>query len=172
MRILPFNRRITGHWARWPRFLALLLFVALLVPAQAIDVHQFDTPEQEALYRQLTEELRCLVCQNQNIADSDADLAKDLRQEVAEFIKQGKSGQEITDYLVQRYGDFVRYNPPVRADTIILWTLPFALLIFGGLALLRAIRRSGKKNSQEALAEAETRPMDTNPDSNTDTPHE
>ncbi len=144
----PFTRilSLSSKPSRLTRLGITILSLWLLVStALAIDVHQFESPEQEALYRQLTEELRCLVCQNQNIADSDADLARDLRNEVAEFVKQGKSGEEITAYLVQRYGDFVRYNPPLRVDTIALWTLPFLMLFIGAFALVRSIRRSGQK---------------------------
>jgi len=150
----PFQRH--GRQPARHFWLLAIAFSAWLLAstALAIDVHQFDTPEQEALYRQLTEELRCLVCQNQNIADSDADLAKDLRNEVAEFVKQGKSGEEITDYLVQRYGDFVRYNPPLRVDTVVLWTLPFVLLFLGAFVLVRSIRRAG----QAAVARGAEKP--------------
>ena len=154
-------QRVFHQQKKW--LLAALLFSQTLL---AIDVYQFDTPQQEALYRHLTEELRCLVCQNQNIADSDADLAKDLRQEVAQFVKQGKTQEEIIDYLVQRYGDFVRYSPPVRIDTIVLWTLPFVVLLFGGWGLIRTIKANNRTNdaaitkthSQSTSADSPTEP--------------
>ncbi len=136
-----------------PVFSILSLITALLfshTTVPAIDVQHFDTPEQEALYRQLTKELRCMVCQNQNIADSDADLAKDLRQEVAKFIRQGKNKDEITEFLVHRYGDFVRYSPPVRIDTIVLWTLPFIVLLASAFALARKIRYANKNTTNNS----------------------
>ncbi len=89
----------------------------------------------------LGQELRCLVCQNQTLADSNADLAKDLRTEVEDQIRQGKSDQAIKDYLVARYGDFVLYKPQVKSETWLLWGGPFALLLGGGLAWVMARRR-------------------------------
>ncbi len=114
----------------------------------AIDIHEFETEQQRLDYQQLTEELRCLVCQNQNIADSDAGLAKDLRNEVAKLVKQGQDQTQITDYLVVRYGDFVRYSPPMRADTIILWVMPFLVLLIAGTILIISIKRNQKNKEQ------------------------
>jgi len=92
-------------------------------------------PVLEQRVHALTEELRCLVCQNQTIADSHADLAIDLKNQVREKLKQGMSDKDIIDYMVQRYGDFVLYRPPVKSTTWLLWFGPFLLLI-GGLAFL------------------------------------
>jgi cytochrome c-type biogenesis protein CcmH len=89
-----------------------------------------------------------LVCQNQNIADSDAGLAKDLRNEVAKLVKSGQSQSEITDYLTVRYGDFVRYSPPVRIDTILLWVLPFLVLVIAASVLIFTIKRN--QNNKES----------------------
>jgi cytochrome c-type biogenesis protein CcmH len=89
----------------------------------------------------LSEELRCLVCQNQNIADSNAELAQDLRREIRGMIKDGKSDKEIIDFMVTRYGDFVLYRPPVQGNTLLLWGGPIALLILGVVALVRYQRR-------------------------------
>ncbi len=108
----------------------------------AIDIHEFKTEQQRLDYQQLTEELRCLVCQNQNIADSDAGLAKDLRNEVAKMVQQDMSQTEITDYLVERYGDFVRYNPPMRADTMALWAMPLLVLFIAGFIVIRTIKKN------------------------------
>ncbi len=94
---------------------------------------KFENPEDAERYRALTNELRCLVCQNQTIADSNADLAVDLRDQVAEFIREGRSDMEIITFLTDRYGDFVLYRPPVQSTTWLLWTGPFILL---GIALL------------------------------------
>lgn len=96
------------------------LFLLLLIPLvgqAAIEVAQFDNPEQEARYNKLIAELRCLVCQNQNLADSNADLAKDMRRKTYEMVKTGASTEDVVDYMVKRYGDFVLYRPPFRAST-------------------------------------------------------
>lgn len=90
--------------------------------------------------RHLTKQLRCLVCQNETLADSQAPLAEDLRREIRAQIKAGKSDQEIMAYATQRYGDFVLYNPPVKATTYFLWFGPFVLLILGTLFLYRYLK--------------------------------
>ena len=128
----------------------LLLIIAFTsFSVCAIDIHQFETEQQRLDYQQLTEELRCLVCQNQNIADSDAGLAKDLRNEVAKFIKQGQNQEQITEYMVERYGDFVRYNPPMRTDTIILWLLPLLVFLIAVLILIRTIKKNATKTESD-----------------------
>jgi cytochrome c-type biogenesis protein CcmH len=114
-------------------------------------VRPFDDPAKQQAYENLVKELRCLVCQNQSLADSDADLAKDLRTEVYNIIQSGKSEQEAVKFLVDRYGDFVLYNPPLKAATSLLWVGPFALLL-GGLAWLGLL---AKKRSQIGKEEAE-----------------
>jgi len=122
-----------------------LLLIPLLILAfstSAIDIHEFETEEQRLDYQQLTEELRCLVCQNQNIADSDAGLAKDLRNEVAKLIKQGQNQIQITDYMVKRYGEFVTYSPPMGADTIVLWVMPLLVFLIAAFVLIRGIKRN------------------------------
>jgi cytochrome c-type biogenesis protein CcmH len=96
----------------------------------------------ESRLKTLAEELRCLVCQNQTLADSSADLAVDLRKQVESMIGQGKTNAEIKAYLVARYGDFVLYKPPVQGNTWLLWFGPFALLALGGLIWLLVQRRS------------------------------
>jgi len=113
------------------RRLALaLMFVCGLAFGQASEIAHPD-PAVEARLKSLAEELRCLVCQNQTIADSNAALALDLRNEIREQIAQGKSDDEIRAYMVARYGDFVLYRPPWKATTILLWVGPFALLALG-----------------------------------------
>jgi cytochrome c-type biogenesis protein CcmH len=109
--------------------LALLLLLPLLAFAEAQPMG--DDPAVEARLRALSTELRCLVCQNQTLADSSAPLAEDLRREIRELIAKGMSDKEITDYLVVRYGDFVRYRPPVKSQTLLLWTGPAILLLTG-----------------------------------------
>ncbi|MDS4015254.1 MAG: cytochrome c-type biogenesis protein [Candidatus Accumulibacter sp.] len=113
---------------------ALSTFVmSAAVAAEARPVAE--DPAVEARVQKLSDELRCLVCQNQNLSDSHADLALDLKRQVREMVKAGRSDREILDYMVQRYGDFVLYRPPVKATTWLLWAGPF-VLFFGALALL------------------------------------
>ena len=117
------------------RTIVLCTLLALGATAGATDQNTFDDPTYLARYKALLYELRCLQCQNQNILDSNAPLAHDLRREVRRLILEGKSDQEVLDFLVARYGDFVLYRPPWKAKTVLLWTGPF-LLIVGGLSIL------------------------------------
>ena len=116
-----------------------------------------DDPVVEARLKQLAVELRCLVCQNQTLADSNAPLAEDLRREVREMITKGMSDQEIIDFLVSRYGDFVLYRPPMKATTSLLWLGPFVLLAGGGIALVVALKRRNQKVAVKAMTEEEHR---------------
>jgi cytochrome c-type biogenesis protein CcmH len=118
---------------------AMLLFLPLFTyggEAQPLA----EDPAVEARLKVLSQELRCLVCQNQTLADSSAPLAEDLRREIREQIKKGLSDKEITDYLVARYGDFVRYRPPLKSQTVLLWAGPFLLLV-AGLGTLALVLR-------------------------------
>lgn len=103
----------------------------------------------------ISEELRCLVCQNESLAASRADLAQDLRREIREQIGQGKSDKEILDFMVGRYGDFVRYRPPLKGTTFLLWFGPFVLLVVGVLALVLVLRRRGKRVTEASLSAEE-----------------
>lgn len=107
----------------------LLSFILSFSAHAAIDVYDFDSPQQEAQYRGLIEELRCPKCQNQNLAGSDAPIAQDLKQKTYDMIKEGRSDAEIRAYMQERYGDFITYKPPVRPSTWILWFFPPLLLI-------------------------------------------
>lgn len=98
-------------------------------------------PAVEARMKNLTKDLRCLVCQNQTLADSEADLAKDFRREIRTMMEEGKSDTEIVDFLVDRYGDFVLYKPPFKGITLMLWIGPAALLVGGAAALAVTLRR-------------------------------
>lgn len=125
----------------------------------AIDTYEFKDEAARQRYRTLTEELRCPKCQNQNIADSDAPIAMDLRREIHRMLGEGKSNEEIVDFLVARYGDFVRYNPPVNARTWLLWYGPWVLLAsgLGVLALIVLRRRRPSASGQGADLSAEER---------------
>lgn len=121
----------------------LLLTLMLAFSAQGAD-QQFDDPADQARYETLINELRCLVCQNQTIADSNADLAVDLREKVAEQIAAGRSNEEILGFLTARYGDFVLYRPPMQANTWLLWAGPFLLLGIGLAVLAFTVRRRAR----------------------------
>jgi len=111
----------------------------------------------EAQVQRLSEELRCLVCQNQTIADSHAELAQDLKQEIREMAAKGMTDQAIIDYLVARYGDFVRYRPPMKSSTYLLWLGPFVLLIFGAIGLVMMLRRREKMPADKPISQTEAR---------------
>ena len=127
----------------------LLIFVLTLtmstyVLAQLTQVPEpmvFENQQQEDRFNQLTLELRCLVCQNQNLADSDATLAHDLRREVHEMLMAGQSNEQIKQFMVERYGDFVLYRPPVQTNTYLLWFAPVLILLGGGLILRASIKK-------------------------------
>ncbi|SUI52277.1 Cytochrome c-type biogenesis protein CcmH precursor [Serratia marcescens] len=114
--------------------LIVLLCAALLSwsAAAAIDTYRFNSVEQEQQYRELTEQLRCPKCQNNSIADSNAIIAADMRTKVYELMMQGQSKQQIIDYMVARYGNFVTYEPPVTPATLILWIGPLLFVLIGG----------------------------------------
>jgi len=124
----------------------LLLLVILLCAGTsraAGEGYQFDSAQMESDYNQLINELRCLVCQNQNLAGSDADLAGDLRRETYEMLKDGKSPQQVVEFMVARYGDFVLYRPQFKSSTYLLWLGPFFLLLLVLFIIVRRFRNSG-----------------------------
>lgn len=116
-------------------FLTALLFSS--VAFSAIDALNFTSPQQESDYHQLTESLRCPQCQNNNIADSNATIAVDMRGKVFELLQEGKSKNDVVDYMVARYGNFVTYDPPMTASTLVLWIAPLLLVLLGVVFLLR-----------------------------------
>jgi cytochrome c-type biogenesis protein CcmH len=130
-------------------FLALFIFFIAL-NARAIE-------NNESRIRQLEERLRCLVCQNQSLADSNAELAGDLRRQVREQVAAGRSDEQIVAYLVQRYGDFVLYEPPFKPTTALLWIGPFVLLAAAVLVLIAVLRRRRRAPEEPALALDEKR---------------
>lgn len=124
------------------RILLTLLLLALWVPGFAKEAAPaVDDPVLERRVMKLAAELRCLVCQNQSLADSHADLAIDLKNQVRSQIREGRSDAEIREYMVARYGDFVLYSPPWKATTVLLWAGPFVLLLAGVLALVVYLRK-------------------------------
>jgi cytochrome c-type biogenesis protein CcmH len=125
------------------KFRIFLAAAALVLACQAAAKEPliFMNPEQEARYNQLTLELRCLVCQNQNLADSDAPLAQDLRREIFDMMQAGRSNDEIKTFLVDRYGDFVLYKPPIQGNTVALWLMPAVLLMLGGVVVILTVRK-------------------------------
>jgi len=137
----------------------LLAFVILITAAGAtqarFEVHKFDNPQEEARYKHLISELRCLVCQNQNLADSNAELAQDLRQKTFEMIRSGATDQDIIEYMVARYGEFVLYRPAFNKKTLLLWTGPFLILLFGMIVLINFIRRQRSKPVELSAQEHE-----------------
>ena len=116
-------------------FLTALLFSS--VAFSAIDALNFTSPQQESDYHQLTQSLRCPQCQNNNIADSNATIAVDMRGKVFELLQEGKSKNDVVDYMVARYGNFVTYDPPMTASTFVLWIAPLLLVLLGVVFLLR-----------------------------------
>lgn len=140
------------------------LLVTLLVtsPAMAMDPDPpLADPAQQAVYERLTREVRCLVCQNQTIADSTAPLAADLRREIRGLVEQGNGEEEVKDFLLARYGDFVLYRPRLRPATVALWAAPAALLVLGGFGLWRTVQRRGSlpvEADDEADPETGARP--------------
>ncbi len=143
-------------------FIAALLAASIAgaVPAlAAIQVFKFNTPEQEQRFQSLSDQLRCLVCQNENLSASNADLAKDLRREIHGMIVQGKTNKQIIDYMVARYGEFVLYKPRIEFRTYLLWFGPFVLIIIGVGVLMVFVRKQGRKHTA-ALNEEERRRLD------------
>ncbi len=141
--------RLRGSPWRWAVMAWVLGFAFLMSPrAWAAQTAQplAENPVIEQRLVVIAEDLRCLVCQNESLASSRADLANDLRREVRELIVQGKSDTEIKAYLVARYGDFVLYRPPVKGSTLMLWFGPFALLVGAVIALVWVVRRRTRIN--------------------------
>ncbi|MBO0407122.1 MULTISPECIES: cytochrome c-type biogenesis protein [Aeromonas] len=141
-------------------FIASLLLLAGLGGAgqalAAIDVYTFDSDAQEQTFRELTKELRCPKCQNQDIADSNAGLAKDLRDKTYQMVREGKDKREVVDYMVARYGNFILYNPPLMASTLILWLGPLLVIVIGVvMVVVRSRRRPAAATPADSALSAE-----------------
>jgi len=143
--------------ATWLLVSSLLAWALLASAGHAIDAERLDDPVLQQRYEQLTHELRCLVCQNETIADSNATLAADLRRELREMMKAGKTDAEIRAFLTERYGDFVLYLPPVTPRTWLLWAAP-ALLLLGGVAVAALVVRRRARTARADPAALEEEP--------------
>lgn len=141
------KRILSALFAVW-----LMCGMSPLPAAVTLEAFTFETETQKQNFKELIAELRCLVCQNQSLLDSDAELAHDLRAEVYDMIQAGQSDDEIVEFLVQRYGDFVLYKPPVKPSTYLLWFGPFVLLGLALFLLLRALRRQRQVPATEISA--------------------
>jgi cytochrome c-type biogenesis protein CcmH len=127
---------------------SMLLLAGSAASAYTLEEFTFDSPQQQAEFRELIGKLRCLVCQNESLAGSQAELAQDLRKEVYRMMRAGQSQDEVLDFLVARYGDFVLYDPPLKPSTYVLWFGPFLLIGIGAVFMVRALLR--KKATPDA----------------------
>lgn len=142
---------------KYPLFLFTLFFASFSFAVIEGHKYPFDNQTDIQRFQALAEELRCPKCQNQNLADSNAPIARDMRDKVYELMQEGKSDDEVVGYLVDRYGDFVRYNPPMRSETFLLWFGPVIVFLLG-LILLFSLRRGQKETVNAPLtAEEQTR---------------
>jgi len=135
----------------------VLVLSSAMAAGQSRDVYQFDTERMEQRFQTLTAELRCPKCQNQNIADSNAPISEDMRNEVYRMMRNGASDQEITEALVARFGEFVRYKPEVNQRTILLWVSPVLMVTIGLLVVVFTVRRSGRKPASDGVLTDEER---------------
>ncbi|SFP68808.1 cytochrome c-type biogenesis protein CcmH [Nitrosomonas cryotolerans] len=138
--------------------LVLLFFIALMIPTLSWSKEALPVAEDLEVEKRmvaLTEDLRCLVCQNESIADSRADFSNDIRREIRQQIKANKSDKEIIDFMVERYGDFVLYNPPIKTTTMLLWFGPLFLFVIGVGTLIFYLRRRRIQIEEVSLSEAQ-----------------
>lgn len=138
-----------SHW------LLVCVLLSASGTALAIDPYQFNSPMQEAQYQGLVAELRCPKCQNQNLAGSNAPIAQDLKQKTYDMVMDGQTDQQIRSYMIDRYGDFVTYRPPVRPSTWILWFFPPLMLVVVLVGWLVIVQRRQRQNASQQLSAAE-----------------
>jgi len=129
------------------------LFLGSAAFAANVEVYQFEDPAEEKIYKELISELRCLVCQNQNIADSNAELAQDMRAKTYDLVRQGMSKSEVGEFMSEGYGDFVLYKPPFNAKTAILWVGPFLTFVLAIWLMLRTIRARRAENETASISD-------------------
>jgi cytochrome c-type biogenesis protein CcmH len=139
---------VIGNLLRTCFFAVLLAFGSASLAIDAEDA--FDDPVLQKRYESINRELRCLVCQNQTIADSNATLAQDLRREVRDMIAAGQTDAQIREFMIERYGDFVLYRPRMTAGNFLLWAAPVLLLVIGAFVLVRVVRRRGQETDPES----------------------
>lgn len=132
------------------RKILLLLLMMLSVSVLAVDQYPLDTPKQQAQFSRLSKQMRCLVCQNESLADSSAPLAIDLRKKIYHQVQAGKSDSQIVKYMVNRYGQFVLFKPPMQQTTWLLWFGPFIIMLIGFVVVAKMVIRSRPKNSDAA----------------------
>ncbi len=140
--------------------LALLITLWSLQALAVIETYEFSDPALEERYHSLSEELRCPKCQNQNIADSNAPISRDLRRLLYEQLESGASDGEILEHMVARYGEFVRYRPRFAGATVILWLTPFILLLAGAAIVALTLRSKGSRGGEHPLSDAERARVD------------
>ena len=138
---------------QWLRAALCGALLAVALPGVADELYEFESPAQQQRFWALTEQLRCLVCQGQSIAESHAPLATDLRDQTYRMVQEGRSDQEIVQYMTARYGDFVLFRPPVQTTTYLLWFGPFAVLALGVVVMIRVARRRRSEPEPELSAE-------------------
>ena len=149
-----------------PLLLMVALFMSLCgLPAQAvIETYEFKSPELEERYRRFTQELRCPKCQNQNLSGSNSPIAEDLRRELHRLLQEGKTDDEIVQYMVDRYGEFVLYRPRLNTETAMLWLAPAIFLLVGAVVLIVIVRRQRGRTAlpadDVALSEQERKTLD------------
>jgi len=135
---------------------SMLVVLALLLPVLSAAAKEAtpmaEDPAIEARMLTLASDMRCLVCQNQSLADSHSDFAADLRQEMREMMKQGKTDDEIVKFMVARFGDFVLFRPPMKPTTILLWFGPLILLLIGGISLIISMKRRSQRITEAPLS--------------------
>ncbi len=137
--------------------LLLLLNPLTTVQATTLEGYTFEDPGKAEEFRAIIEEMRCLVCQNESLAGSNAELAADLRNEIYEMMKSGQGKEDIINFMVARYGDFVLYNPPLKPNTYPIWFGPLIVFILGGFVLIRILRRKSATRETELSVEEEQR---------------
>ncbi|MEE9445841.1 MAG: cytochrome c-type biogenesis protein [Cocleimonas sp.] len=141
-------------WLKHPLLFVLLLSLMPVTYAVKIEFHSFENKQQEKLYLQLIAELRCVKCQNQNLAESNAELASDMREKTYDMVVKGGSRDDVVKYMTARYGDFVLYKPPFKAETLLLWIGPPVFLFLSLYMLFKLIRKQ-KTQTTETLSKAD-----------------
>jgi len=137
-------------------FILCVLCLSAVNSQAVVEAYQFDSEQQRQRYQSFIDDLRCPKCQNQNLAGSDSPIASDLRRELHELLKNGMSDKEIVDFMVDRYGDYVLYNPRLQPNTWLLWFAPLALLLVGGIVIALIVRRRRNTGAPERTPLTET----------------